>query len=146
MDKLNIKLMSEQAVAPKLATDGSAGYDLVALIDEPVEVKMGEVVLVPTGIAIELPKGTAALIMARSGLGIKYGVAPANAVGLIDSDYRGEIKVGLTCHKTAGYTIQPGERIAQMVITPVLTPTLEIVQELEDSQRGEGGFGSTGKA
>ncbi|MEG1778244.1 MAG: dUTP diphosphatase, partial [Angelakisella sp.] len=129
---------------PTRATDGSAGYDMTAVLDAPVTVCHGAVAKIPTGVAIELPEGYAALILGRSGLGIKYGVVPANGVGLIDSDYRGEICVGLTCQCEAGYTVQSGERIAQMVIVPVATPELEAAESLEDTSRGAGGFGSTG--
>ena len=100
--------------------------------------------VVPTGVAIQLEPGYVALVFGRSGLGIKMGVVPANGVGVIDSDYRGEMMVGLTCQLEEAYTVQPGERIAQMVILPVVTPELNQVEELEDSQRGTGGFGSTG--
>lgn len=144
MDKLRIRLTRPQAVLPRRATDGSAGYDLSAATDTPLRVEHGQVTAVPTGIAIELAPGTAALVLGRSGLGSKHGICPANAVGLIDSDYRGELVVNLTCHKPEGYTIQPGERVAQMVIVPVLTPELQPVDELSETARGAGGFGSTG--
>lgn len=141
---MNIKLTREGATMPTRATHGSAGYDMTAVLDAPVTVCHGEVCKIPTGVAIQLPAGYAALILGRSGLGIKHGVVPANAVGLIDSDYRGEIVVGLTCQCQAGYTVQPGERIAQMVIVPVATPELTAVDILDDTIRGVGGFGSTG--
>lgn len=141
---MNIKLTREDATIPVRATDGSAGYDMTAVLDAPATVRHGEVCKIPTGVAIELPMGYAALILGRSGLGIKHGVVPANAVGLIDSDYRGEIVVGLTCQCQEGYTVQPGERIAQMVIIPVATPELTAVDTLDDTARGTGGFGSTG--
>lgn len=144
MNNMNITFTRPGATLPVRATDGSAGYDMTAVLDTPVTVRHGEVAKIPTGVAIQLAPGYAALILGRSGLGIKQGVVPANAVGLIDSDYRGEIVVGLTCHCPAGYTIQPGERIAQMVIVPVVTPTLTAVDSLDNTARGTGGFGSTG--
>lgn len=145
MDKMKIRLLRENAAAPVRATEGSAGYDLRAAVDGPVRIEPGKTAMIPTGIAIELPRGYAAFIFARSGLASRHGIAPGNAVGVVDSDYRGEIAVGLTCHHTEGYTIQPGERIAQMVIMPVETPELIVCEELGGTQRGDGGFGSTGK-
>ena len=145
MNQMNIKRMHPEAEIPVAATSGSAGYDLCAMIDTPIEIKHGQLVKIPTGIAIELPVGTAALILGRSGLGIKHGVVPSNGVGLIDSDYRGEIVVGLTCQKDISYKVIPKERIAQMVIIPVLTPTLVEKEDLEETHRGQGGLGSTGK-
>lgn len=141
-----IKKLRENAVVPKRATEQSAGYDLCACIEEAVTIPSGETRLIPTGIAAALPQGTAGLIYARSGLGIKHGIIPANAVGVIDSDYRGEIAVGLYNHSGEPYTIAPSDRIAQLVITPVLTPDIEETQQLGDTGRGAGGFGSTGKA
>ncbi|MEG0752973.1 MAG: dUTP diphosphatase [Angelakisella sp.] len=145
METMRFKKLCPEAVTPTRATDGSAGYDLSACMEAPITIRHGEVAKIPTGIAIELPAGYAALIFGRSGLGIKHGVVPANAVGLIDSDYRGEIAVGLTCQCEAGYTIQPYERIAQMVIVPVETPKLIETEELDDTARGAGGFGSSGR-
>lgn len=145
LETMRIRLTRPGATVPKQATQGSAGYDLTAVLDAPVTVAHGQVTTIPTGVAIELASGYAALVLGRSGLGIRHGVVPANGVGLIDSDYRGELLVGLTCQKNEGYTIQPGERIAQMVVVPVCTPQLEIVDSLEDTQRDAGGFGSTGK-
>ena len=144
MNQMNIKLLHPWAQVPTLATEGSAGYDLCAMIENPITVTHGQLVKIPTGIAIQLPQGTAAFIMGRSGLGIKHGIVPSNGVGLIDSDYRGEIIVGLTCQQEGGYTIMPKERIAQMVITPVFTPTLVSVESLTTTCRGDGGLGSTG--
>lgn len=146
MTKMKIKLTRQGTQPPRRATPGSAGYDLAAMVEAPTRIEQGEVTGIPTGIAIQLEPGYAALVMGRSGLGMRYGVVPANAVGLIDSDYRGEIVVGLTCSCPQGYTVQPGERIAQLVIVPVSTPELEAVESLEDTNRGAGGFGSTGKA
>lgn len=141
---LRVKLLRDNAVMPRRATDGSAGLDLSAAIDGPVEVRHGEVARIPTGIAIQLDPGYVCLVFGRSGLGVKHGVAPANAVGVVDSDYRGELVVHLTCHKAEGYTVRPGDRIAQMVILPIWTGTPIPVDALEESGRGTGGFGSTG--
>ncbi len=146
MEVLKIKKLKESAVIPKRATQGSAGMDLYACIAEPVTVKPHECVKIPTGIAVALPScDYGAFIFARSGLSVNHGLAPANCVGVIDSDYRGEIIVGLVNQFNEPYTIQPGERVAQLVIMPVSTmPVLECY-ELDDTQRGAGGFGSTGK-
>ena len=145
MDKLKVKLLRENAKAPCRATDGSAGYDLSAAIAEPAEVSRGKITVIPTGVAVALEPGTVALVFGRSGLGFRHGVVPANAVGVIDSDYRGEISVGLTCQLEEGYTVQPGERIAQMLVVPVLTPPVELCDALDETNRGAGGFGSTGR-
>ena len=145
MDKIKIKLTRPSSIMPLRATDGSAGYDVCAAIDTPMRVEQGQITPIPTGVAIELAEGTAALMLGRSGLGCKHGVLMANGVGLIDSDYRGELSAYLTCLKSEGYTIQPQERIAQLVIIPVLTPSLEVADELGDTDRGTGGFGSTGR-
>lgn len=143
---LKVKIIREGAVLPKRATDGSAGYDLCASIDDPLELKAGCRALIPTGAAIAIEDSSvAAFLFGRSGLGVKSGICPSNAVGVVDSDYRGEIMVGLTNHSDADYIVQPGERIAQMVLMPVFTPDLQAVDDLSDTQRGDGGFGSTGK-
>ena len=146
--KLKIKYIpnskGETVNKPFYATSGSAGMDLSACIDEPVTIKPGESLWVPTGIALEVPKGCAGLIYARSGLSCKQDLAPANKVGVIDSDYRGEVVVVLHNHGTQSRTVEPGQRIAQLVITPVLTPAYQEVTELSSSNRGTGGFGSTG--
>ena len=144
-----------KAVSPKVGTEiplpsrgtaGSAGLDLRACLDEPVIISPRQLVRIPTGIAVALPGPEyVALVFARSGLGIKHGVSLSNGVGVIDSDYRGEIQVGLTNLSNIPYTVQPGDRIAQLVVTPVVAPELEIVDELEDTDRGTGGFGSTGR-
>ena len=133
------------AQLPRRATGGAAGYDLCACIRQPLVAEPGQTVSVPTGLAMALPKGYGGFIFARSGLGIRHGVVPGNCVGVIDSDYRGEVLVGLHNHSDTAYAIQPGERIAQLVVTAVVTPELEVVEELEDTDRGTGGFGSTGK-
>ena len=131
---------------PRRATEGAAGMDLYACIDESITLAPQQLVIVPTGIAIELPdNGCAAFLYARSGLGVKHGICLANGVGVIDSDYRGEVCVGLCNVSDKPYVIAPGERIAQMVIAPVFTPDVVEVSELSDTQRGAGGFGSTGK-
>ena len=131
---------------PYYASDGAAAMDLHACLDEPVTIAPGELVSLPTGIAIALPSaGYAALVFARSGLGVKHGIALSNGVGVIDSDYRGEIQVGLTNLSDTPYTIQPGDRIAQLVVVPVALPELVWTQDLEDTGRGAGGFGSTGR-
>lgn len=142
---VKIKILRDGAAVPKIATEGSAAADLRACIEEPVTVKPGETALLPTGFAMVVPKGFAAFIFARSGLGIKHGIAPANCVGVIDSDYRGEVCVGLHNYSGEAYTVQPGERVAQMAIMPVAAANFVAVQELDDTDRGAGGFGSTGK-
>ena len=132
--------------APFYATPGAAAMDLHACIDEAVVIPAGARKVIPTGIAIALPSADyVALIFARSGLGIKHGIAPANCVGVIDSDYRGEILVGLQNSGDQDYTIQPGDRIAQLMISPVIQAQIQMVEELDDTARGAGGFGSTGK-
>lgn len=149
---MNLKI---KAVSPKIGTDipfpfyasaGAAGMDLCACMDEPVTIAPRQIVSLPTGIAIALPSADyVALVFARSGLGIKHGVALANGVGVIDSDYRGEIRVGLTNLSDTPYTVQPGDRIAQLAVMPVVQAELERVDSLDDTGRGTGGFGSTGK-
>ncbi len=142
---LKIKKLRENAQIPLRATNGSAGMDLHACIDKPITLKQGRLVTIPTGIAIELPSSDyAAFVYARSGLGIKHGVCLSNGVGVVDSDYRGEVCVGLCNISGDLYTIRPGERIAQMVIAPVTLPDIEEVDELGNTERGNGGFGSTG--
>lgn len=146
MSNLKIKKLRSKARIPFRATEGSAGMDLYACIDEPAAIKPHEIRLIPTGIAIALESSDyVAYIYARSGLAIKHGIAPANCVGVIDSDYRGEVCVGLVNQTENEFTVNPGERIAQMVIAPVITPDIEVVDELDDTDRGAGGFGSTGK-
>ncbi len=144
--ELNIKLLSPNAVLPKYATPGSAAMDLSACLDEPVVLQPGQRTLLPTGIAIALPGPEyVALVFVRSSLGAKHGIALSNGVGVIDSDYRGEIKVGLTNLSEVPYTIQPGDRVAQLAVLPVTQPTVVRVAELDETDRGAGGFGSTGK-
>lgn len=144
--ELLLKKLSENAVLPQYATDGSAGMDLRACLDAPVTLEPGQRVAVPTGLAIALPGPEwVALIFARSGLALRHGLTLPNCVGVIDSDYRGEILVALTNLSDTPYAVQPGERVAQMVITPVARPTLVETDALPDTQRGAGGFGSTGR-
>ena len=145
MDKIRVKRLCPEAVLPTYGSEYAAGADLYACLEEPVTVQPGEVYWVSTGLSLEIPKGYAGLIYARSSMGSKRGLAPANKVGVIDSDYRGEVRVVLLNHSKEPQTIAPGERVAQLVITPVFTPGFEEVQELNDTQRGAGGFGSTGK-
>ena len=131
---------------PARATEGSAGIDLAACTDEPVTIAPRALVRIPTGIAIALPsQDYVALVFARSGLGIKHGVSLSNGVGVIDSDYRGEIAVGLTNLSDTPYTVRPGDRIAQLAVVPVARPELVWTEDLEDTGRGAGGFGSTGR-
>ena len=148
--ELKIKALSPRIgadiPAPFYASPGAAAMDLHACLDEAVVIPAGGRKVIPTGLAIALPSADyVALVFARSGLGIKHGIAPANCVGVIDSDYRGEILVGLQNSGDAAYTIQPGDRIAQLMITPVLQAQISMVEELDDTERGAGGFGSTGK-
>ena len=144
--ELKIKKLKENAKIPQRATNGSAGMDLYACIAESVTLAPGQLTVIPTGIAIELPDNTcAAFLYARSGLGIKHGICLSNGVGVIDSDYRGEVCVGLCNVSDKPYVIEPFERVAQMVIAPVLTPDITEVDELSDTARGEGGFGSSGR-
>ncbi len=146
IENIKIKKLNEKAVIPHRATTGSAGADLYACIEEAAVLSPGQLIKIPTGIAIELSeKNYAAFIFGRSGLGVKYGITLSNGVGVIDSDYRGEICVGLCNVSNKPYTIQPGERIAQMVIMPVVCVPFVEVDELSDTQRGSGGFGSSGK-
>lgn len=143
--KLLVKKIRCNAVIPQRATKGSAGYDLTACIEEPVLIKHGDIVKVPTGIAVALSSSEAAvMIFARSGLASKHGITLANSVGVVDSDYRGEIFIPLLNHGK-DYEIQPMERIAQMIIMPVEAAQMTVCETLPESERGEGGFGSTGK-
>lgn len=146
-EKIKFLKLKENAVIPKRATPGSAGMDLYACIDAPVTIEPQGLVMIPTGLAMELPgSGYGAFLFARSGLGVKHGICLSNGVGVVDSDYRGEVCVGLCNVSAAPYTIEPGERIAQMVILPVALFGSEEVPSLGQTQRGTGGFGSTGKA
>ena len=142
---VNVKLLRDGAVLPSYGSAFAAGADLVACPDTPtVEIGSGETILIPTGLAMEIPVGYVGLIYARSGIACKRGLAPANKVGVIDSDYRGEILVALHNHSAEPQRIERGERIAQLVITPYLAVEFAEADTLEDTARGEGGFGSTG--
>lgn len=145
MAKINIKKLNEKATVPTYGSEFSAGADLYALADEAITIAPHETVLVHTGVAMEIPTGYVGLVFARSGLATKRALAPANKVGVIDSDYRGEIMVALHNHGSEPRTIENGERIAQLVLIPYLTAEFDEVDELSDTTRGEGGFGSTGR-
>lgn len=142
--KVNIKKLNDRAVVPSYGSEYAAGADLYACIDKDVVVAPHETVLIPTGIAVELPLGYAGLIYARSGLASKKGLAPANKVGVVDSDYRGEVKVALHNHSGEPRTVSVGERVAQFVITPYIMADFIVKDELSGTERGAGGFGSTG--
>jgi dUTP pyrophosphatase len=141
---VDIKKLKENATIPTYGSANAAGADLYACLDAPLTIEPFETVLVPTGLAMALPEGYAGLIYARSGLATKRGLAPANKVGVIDSDYRGEVMVALHNHSNKAASIEPDERIAQLVITPYIAAAFSITDELDDTERGEGGFGSTG--
>lgn len=141
---VKIKKLDERAVIPTYGTEFSAGADLYAVLDDDLVINPGETVLVRTGIAMEIPNGYAGFIYARSGLARKKGLAPANKVGVVDADYRGEIMVALHNHSDSPQVVEVGERIAQLVIAPFYKASFEVVDELNDTIRGEGGFGSTG--
>lgn len=141
---VKIKKLNNNAIIPTYGTEFSAGADLYACIEEPVSLAPGETVLIKTGLSMEIPAGYAGLVYARSGLATKKGLAPANKVGVIDADYRGEIMVALHNHSNTTAVIESGERIAQMVITPFLMANFITVDKLEETLRGTGGFGSTG--
>jgi dUTP pyrophosphatase len=142
--KVKIKKLNENAIIPTYGSPYAAGADLYACTDEEIVIEAGKTVLIKTGIAIELPVGYASFIYARSGLASKKGLAPANKVGVVDCDYRGEIMVALHNHSDISRTVAPGERIAQMVIAPYITAEFEEAEELSETVRGAGGFGSTG--
>ncbi|MBQ4522869.1 MAG: dUTP diphosphatase [Lachnospiraceae bacterium] len=139
-----IKKLKDTAIIPSYGTDFSAGADLYACIDAPITIAPGETYLVPTGISIETPEGYGAFLFARSGLATKKGLAPANKVGVVDSDYRGEVMVALYNQSKVSATIEPQERIAQMVFLPYVAANFIEVEALSETVRGEGGFGSTG--
>ena len=144
MKNLLVKRIIPSAVLPERKTDGSAGFDLAACLSEDAVVRPGETTMIGSGLAIALEPGYAAFIYARSGLGIKHGIIPANCVGVIDSDYRGEIIVGLKNTSNESFTVSNGDRIAQMVIARCETPELVLCEDLPETPRGGGGFGSTG--
>ena len=141
---LKFKKTDPRAIVPARSTPGAAGYDMCACLEVPVTIYPGETVMIPTGIAMEIPLGVAGLIFPRSGMASKRGLAPANKVAVIDPDYRGEIFIALLNHGKVHQVIQPGDRIAQMLFIPYFAPELEEVEVLSDTQRGAGGFGSTG--
>ena len=145
MEAVRVKILRAGAKLPTYGSAEAAGADLYACLEQDITIAPGETVFIPTGLAMEIPVGCAGLIYARSGLSCKKGLAPANKVGVVDSDYRGEFMVVLHNHGTSPQVIGHGERIAQLVITPVFTPGFQEVVELSDTVRGEGGFGSTGK-
>lgn len=144
-ENVSVKKLRANAALPTYGTAEAAGADLYACLDEAVTIEPGKTVFVPTGLAMEIPRGYAGLVCARSGIASKRGLAPANKVGVIDSDYRGELTVALHNHGAESQTIEHGERIAQLLITPVLQPGFVQTEELTDTNRGQGGFGSTGK-
>ena len=143
METLNIKKLDKRAILPTYGTIDSAGADLYALLDDVISIEPGETVVIPTGLSMAIPKGYAGLIYARSSLGTKRGLAPANKVGVIDADYRGEVKVVLYNQSKSVQTISPQERIAQIIITPYMQVQFKEVEELSETERGQGGFGST---
>ena len=147
--KLAIKalspLLGKEIPLPFYATDGAAAMDLHACLEAPLTIEVGARPIVPTGLAVAIPAGHVGLLAVRSSMGIKRGVTLANGVGIIDSDYRGEVGVGLMNVGSEPYTVLPGDRIAQLMVLPVAQPTPELVEELPATDRGEGGFGSTGR-
>ena len=145
MKPISVKKVRSNAILPVYGSQGAAGADLFACLDDPLVINPGKSAFVPTGLSMEIPEGFAGLIYARSGLACKRGLAPANKVGVIDSDYRGEIMVSLHNHSDEEQSIEKSERIAQIVFTPYVSAKFETVDELTDTVRGEGGFGSTGK-
>lgn len=141
---IHVKKLNENAVLPTYGSANAAGADLYACLDAPLTIGAHETVMVHTGLAMEIPEGYAGLIFARSGLASKRNLAPANKVGVVDSDYRGEFMVALHNHGNKPATIEPKERIAQLVITPYIVGQFEVVDTLDETERGAGGFGSTG--
>ncbi|HIW15187.1 MAG: dUTP diphosphatase [Acutalibacteraceae bacterium] len=144
MKEISIKKVRPQAILPRRATPGSAGMDVCACITEPYTLQPGERGMIPAGFALAVPEGWAGFLFARSGLGTRKGIALSNGVGVIDSDYRGEVCVGLCNFSGESYTISPGDRIAQLVVMPVWMGSFREVDSLEETVRGENGFGSTG--
>ena len=142
---LRIKKLRDNAQMPTYGSEFAAGADMYAAIDETVTIEPNETKLIPTGLAFEIPEGYAGFVYTRSGLASKRGLAPANKVGVIDADYRGEVMVALHNHGTEAQTVEAGERIAQMIIAPFVAVNYVFSDELEDTVRGEGGFGSTGR-
>lgn len=144
MSRARVRRLREDAVLPVYATSGAAGLDLSAALDAPVELRPGESIRVPTGLAIALPPGHEGQVRPRSGLAAKHGVTVLNAPGTIDEDYRGELQVLLVNHGRAPHVIRHGDRIAQLVVAPVTRVEIDVVDALDDTPRGDGGFGSTG--
>ena len=142
---MRVKKLRENAIIPTYGSPDAAGADLYACLEDDVTIEPGKTVFIPTGLAMEVPKGYAGLIYARSSMGTKRGLAPANKVGVVDSDYRGEVMVALHNHGQQPQVVAHGERIAQLLVTPVLAPAFEECDDLTDTQRGTGGFGSTGR-
>lgn len=142
--KVRFQKLDDRAVQPQYGSAYAAGADLYAVLDAPLTLAAGETALVHTGLAVEIPEGFVGLVCARSGLATKRGLAPANKVGVIDADYRGEIMVALHNHGTLPQTIEHGERVAQLLLMPYLTAVYEEAESLTDTDRGAGGFGSTG--
>ena len=150
MKSLKVKILNRKIGAdiplPAYSTEGSAGLDLRACLDEPLRLNPGETSLVPTGLAIHIEDpGYAAMILPRSGLGHKHGIVLGNLVGLIDSDYQGELTISVWNRSNAGFSIEPGDRVAQLIVVPVCQPSFNIVEEFTETTRGAGGFGSSGK-
>lgn len=145
MPEIAVKKLDERAVLPTYGSEFAAGADLYAVADEDIVFAPGETKFVKTGLAMEIPVGYAGLIYARSGLACKRGLAPANKVGVVDSDYRGEVMVALYNHSAIEQRVAPGERIAQLVVAPFLKASFVQAEELQETARGEGGFGSTGR-
>lgn len=142
---IKVKKLKPGATVPTMGSKFAAGADLYSAEDEDVVIEPSETKFIGTGLAMEIPEGYVGLVYARSGLACKRGLAPANKVGVVDSDYRGEIKVALHNHGKEAQTVEKGERIAQMVIAPYLSVNYEEADELSETERGEGGFGSTGR-
>lgn len=143
--KIKVKKLNERAVMPAYGSEFAAGADLYACIESDVTVAPHQTVMIPTGIALELPVGYGGFVYARSGLASKRDLAPANKVGVVDCDYRGEVKVALHNHGESAQTVSVGERIAQLVVAPYITAEFEEAEELSETARGAGGFGSTGR-
>ena len=144
MEKVKYIKLNEKAITPTYGTPFAAGADLYACMGGDVEIKSGETVMIHTGISVQIPTGLVGLVYARSGIATKRGLAPANKVGVIDSDYRGEIMVSIHNHSDATQSIADGERVAQLVLAPYIIADFELVEELDETDRGAGGFGSTG--
>lgn len=143
--KLNFKKLDPRATVPTYGSDLAAGADLRAVLDNPITIQPNQTAFLHTGLAVAIPEGYVGLVYARSGIACKRGLAPANKTGVLDADFRGEVMVALHNHGTNEQTIEPNERIAQMVITPFLRCEYEEVDKLDDTVRGDGGFGSTGR-